>query len=54
MEKWHAAKPKSIANGAPGRRSWRSQGRGRSKPAPPAYTQVFGEALVAEAAATTG
>jgi 1-deoxy-D-xylulose-5-phosphate synthase len=48
MEKWHAAKPKSIANGepAPVRAPRRSA---TTKPAPPAYTQVFGEALVAEA-----
>jgi 1-deoxy-D-xylulose-5-phosphate synthase len=45
MEKWHAAKPKSIANGAPARIV---KPRG-GKPAPPAYTQVFGDALVAEA-----
>ncbi|HWD86144.1 MAG TPA: 1-deoxy-D-xylulose-5-phosphate synthase [Solirubrobacteraceae bacterium] len=45
MEKWHAAKPKSIANGAPA----------IAKPKPangkkpiPQYTQVFGEALVSE------
>jgi 1-deoxy-D-xylulose-5-phosphate synthase len=45
MEKWHAAKPKSIANGmpavAPGKPS-------AGKPAPPQYTQVFGNALVDE------
>jgi 1-deoxy-D-xylulose-5-phosphate synthase len=41
MEKWHAAKPKSIANGAPAVSE-------SSKPAPPQYTQVFGNALVAE------
>ncbi len=48
MEKWHAAKPNSIANGAPApaRAPRRSA---TTKPAPPAYTQVFGEALVAEA-----
>jgi 1-deoxy-D-xylulose-5-phosphate synthase len=45
MEKWHAAKPKSIANGAPARAVARAPG---GKPAPPAYTQVFGEALVSE------
>jgi 1-deoxy-D-xylulose-5-phosphate synthase len=45
MELWHAAKPKSIANGAPAAKA--SQPRG-AKPAPPAYTQVFGEALVKE------
>ncbi len=45
MEKWHAAKPKSIANGAPT----------PSAPAPagspatiPQYTTVFGNALVSE------
>ena len=45
MEKWHAAKPKSIADGAPV----------PSKPAPvpatpkpPTYTEVFGEAMVRE------
>ncbi|MGA2013850.1 MAG: 1-deoxy-D-xylulose-5-phosphate synthase [Solirubrobacteraceae bacterium] len=45
MEKWHAAKPNSIANGAPARAVRRPPG---AKPAPPAYTQVFGEALVSE------
>jgi 1-deoxy-D-xylulose-5-phosphate synthase len=47
MEKWHAAKPGSIVNGlaAP------KKGKAKSAaPAPaPQYTQVFGEALVAEA-----
>jgi len=42
MEKWHAAKPKSIANGAPA-----SGGKG-AKAKPPQYTAVFGEALVGE------
>ena len=46
MEKWHAAKPKSIAGRRPRRRRRR---RRAPRPAPPAYTQVFGEALVAEA-----
>jgi 1-deoxy-D-xylulose-5-phosphate synthase len=41
MEKWHAAKPKSIANGAPAAAV-------KAKPAPPQYTTVFGQALVAE------
>jgi 1-deoxy-D-xylulose-5-phosphate synthase len=41
MEKWHAAKPKSIANGAPAKPV-------AAKPAPPQYTKVFGDALVAE------
>jgi 1-deoxy-D-xylulose-5-phosphate synthase len=45
MEKWHAAKPKSIANGAPAAKVHVPAG---TKPAPPAYTQVFGEALVRE------
>jgi 1-deoxy-D-xylulose-5-phosphate synthase len=45
MEKWHAAKPRSIANGAPAKAVRMPAG---TKPAPPAYTQVFGEALVAE------
>jgi 1-deoxy-D-xylulose-5-phosphate synthase len=44
MEKWHAAKPHSISNGAPAAKP-ASAG---SKPAPAQYTQVFGEALVAE------
>jgi 1-deoxy-D-xylulose-5-phosphate synthase len=46
MEKWHAAKPKSIANGAPAPKV-ASTSTG-AKP-PPQYTKVFGEALVAEA-----
>ena len=48
MEKWHAAKPGSIVNGAaaPAKKT----PPGAAKPAkPPQYTQVFGEALVAEA-----
>jgi 1-deoxy-D-xylulose-5-phosphate synthase len=51
MEKWHAAKPKSIANGAPAPATLAPQRTGQPplKPAPPAYTQVFGDALVAEA-----
>ncbi len=47
MEKWHAAKPKSILNGSPTRPA-----SARTAPAkassPPQYTQVFGEALVRE------
>jgi 1-deoxy-D-xylulose-5-phosphate synthase len=41
MERWHAAKPKSISarRPAPSR---------PSSPAPPQYTQVFGEAMVRE------
>jgi 1-deoxy-D-xylulose-5-phosphate synthase len=45
MEKWHAAKPKSIAHGVPAAQV-RKPSAGR--PAPPQYTQVFGGALVAE------
>ena len=41
MEKWHAAKPKSIASRMP------APSR-PSSPAPPQYTQVFGEAMVRE------
>jgi 1-deoxy-D-xylulose-5-phosphate synthase len=44
MEKWHAAKPQSIANGAPAPAA--------AKPAaiapPPQYTAVFGNAMVDE------
>jgi 1-deoxy-D-xylulose-5-phosphate synthase len=50
MEKWHAAKPKSILNGSPAPPAPAVKGRA-SKPAkgaPPQYTQVFGEALVRE------
>ncbi len=46
MEKWHAAKPKSIANGAPAKAAPPSKTGG--KPSPPQYTQVFGQALVNE------
>jgi 1-deoxy-D-xylulose-5-phosphate synthase len=45
MEKWHAAKPHSIANGAP---SKARPAPANARPAPPQYTQVFGEALLAE------
>jgi 1-deoxy-D-xylulose-5-phosphate synthase len=44
MEKWHAAKPNSILDGAP----TPSRPAGPGRPAPPQYTQVFGEALVRE------
>jgi 1-deoxy-D-xylulose-5-phosphate synthase len=44
MERWHAAKPNSIANGAPAVARPPAPG----KPAPPQYTQVFGNALVRE------
>jgi 1-deoxy-D-xylulose-5-phosphate synthase len=43
MEKWHAAKPNSIAKGRP------APSRPAAAPAPPPqYTQVFGQALVDE------
>ncbi len=45
MEKWHAAKPKSILNGSPTRPA--ANGKPAVAP-PPQYTQVFGEALVRE------
>ncbi len=45
MEKWHAAKPKSISGRAPAKAAPASA---NGAPAPPAYTQVFGEALVRE------
>jgi 1-deoxy-D-xylulose-5-phosphate synthase len=58
MEKWHAAKPKSILNGipthpapaapAPAAPVAKPAPAAGAKPAPPQYTQVFGEALVAE------
>ncbi|MBV8430842.1 MAG: 1-deoxy-D-xylulose-5-phosphate synthase [Solirubrobacterales bacterium] len=46
MEKWHAAKPKSISGGAPAKAVAPVAG---AKPSPPAYTEVFGNALVSEA-----
>ncbi|HSD78098.1 MAG TPA: 1-deoxy-D-xylulose-5-phosphate synthase, partial [Solirubrobacteraceae bacterium] len=45
MEKWHAAKPKSIANGAPVAAKPTPSG---VPAAPPQYTQVFGDAMVEE------
>jgi 1-deoxy-D-xylulose-5-phosphate synthase len=48
MEKWHAAKPKSILNGSPTRAVPPVVSAGAEPPAPPQYTQVFGEALVRE------
>ncbi len=47
MERWHAAKPNSIANGAPAPSVPAAKGA-QAKPRPPQYTQVFGEALVRE------
>src|SRR5437867_3168071 len=46
MEKWHAAKPQSIANGAPAVKSVKPVAT--ASKAPPQYTQVFGNALVQE------
>jgi 1-deoxy-D-xylulose-5-phosphate synthase len=48
MEKWHAAKPKSILNGMPARPPAPSRSPAAGRQAPPQYTQVFGEALVRE------
>ena len=48
MEKWHAAKPKSITNGAPAKAAAKAPAPSNGKPAPPQYTTVFGEALVRE------
>jgi 1-deoxy-D-xylulose-5-phosphate synthase len=45
MEKWHAAKPKSICNGAPAAPARKPT---FGKKPPPQYTQVFGNALVCE------
>jgi 1-deoxy-D-xylulose-5-phosphate synthase len=44
MEKWHAAKPKSIAHGVPAPAKPSS-----GKAPPPQYTKVFGDAIVREA-----
>jgi 1-deoxy-D-xylulose-5-phosphate synthase len=43
MEKWHAAKPGSIVNGATAPKK-----KGAKGSAPPQYTAVFGQALVEE------
>jgi len=48
MEKWHAAKPKSIANGAPAPAVVPAPGSPAAAPKPPQYTKVFGDALVRE------
>ena len=47
MEKWHAAKPKSILNGSPTKAS-AAPAAGAARAPAPQYTQVFGEALVRE------
>jgi 1-deoxy-D-xylulose-5-phosphate synthase len=51
MEKWHAAKPKSITNGMPTKPAAAKANGSHAKivqAPPPQYTQVFGEALVRE------
>jgi 1-deoxy-D-xylulose-5-phosphate synthase len=52
MEKWHAAKPKSILNGIPTRpsptKASPAPAAGAARAPAPQYTQVFGEALVKE------
>jgi 1-deoxy-D-xylulose-5-phosphate synthase len=48
MEKWHAAKPASIVNGAPAPAPKKNGSARFTKPAPPQYTTVFGNALVEE------
>ncbi len=45
MEKWHAAKPSSIVNGAP---APKKAPAGPAKPSVPQYTKVFGDAIVEE------
>ena len=47
MEQWHAAKPKSIANGAPVVKVAKAPDPA-AVPPPPQYTKVFGEAMVEE------
>jgi len=50
MEKWHAAKPASIVNGAPAPAKKKTNGARFAEPKPPPqYTTVFGEAMVHEA-----
>ena len=48
MEQWHAAKPNSIANGAPAVAKPAPANGAPIKPSPPQYTTVFGNALVDE------
>jgi 1-deoxy-D-xylulose-5-phosphate synthase len=48
MEKWHAAKPKSIRNGSPTSPAAAVSSSKAPARTPPQYTQVFGEALVRE------
>jgi len=50
MERWHAAKPASIVNGAPAPKpTVTAAAKAKAEAKPPQYTQVFGNALVAEA-----
>jgi 1-deoxy-D-xylulose-5-phosphate synthase len=49
MERWHAAKPASIVNGAPAPKPVAAAKPANGKAKPPQYTKVFGDALVAEA-----
>jgi 1-deoxy-D-xylulose-5-phosphate synthase len=49
MERWHAAKPASIVNGAPAPKPAAAAVPANGAAKPPQYTQVFGDALVAEA-----
>jgi 1-deoxy-D-xylulose-5-phosphate synthase len=49
MEKWHAAKPNSISGRVPATKVTKASKAPKARPAPPQYTQVFGQALVAEA-----
>jgi 1-deoxy-D-xylulose-5-phosphate synthase len=49
MEKWHAAKPASILNGAPAPKPTPPATPPAGEAKPPQYTAVFGNALVEEA-----
>lgn len=48
MEQWHAVKPMGIVNGVPAGSNGNGNGAAAVKPTP-AYTEVFGNALLAEA-----
>jgi 1-deoxy-D-xylulose-5-phosphate synthase len=49
MERWHAAKPASIVNGAPAPKPANAPAPEPGPATPPQYTAVFGNALLAEA-----
>ena len=49
MEKWHAAKPGSVVNGAAAPKKKRRSSAKAAPAPPPQYTAVFGDALVEEA-----